>query len=198
MIVHKFTGDIKADVKSLLYAHYKIKTYEHVKAVAEMNIKIAKQYGLDENICELCGYLHDISAVVPHTQMMEYGIKNNWYIDEAEKQFPMLLHQRISRVIVEEDFGVTEEMILSAIEHHTTLKAEPSAYDMAVFIADKLAWDGDGKPPFYDVIYNGLRLSLEKACLAYHEYIIENKMILHPHKYFNESLIWLKAHILKG
>jgi RimJ/RimL family protein N-acetyltransferase len=158
-----------------------------------MNIKIAEQYGLDKDICELCGYLHDISAVISHSDMMDYAIKNGWHIDESERQFPMLLHQRIARVIAQEDFGVTDERILSAVEHHTTLKANPSDYDLAVFIADKLAWDGDGEAPFYSVVNNALKHSLEAACLAYQDYIVAHKIILHPHKWFKESVHWLRG-----
>jgi len=192
MITHQFTGDIKIDVKSVLHAHDKTKTYDHVKAVAEMNKKIAEQYGLDRDICELCGYLHDISAIVSHTDMMDYAIKNDWHIDESERKYPMLLHQRIARVIAQENFGVTDERILSAVEHHTTLRANPSAYDMAVFIADKLAWDGEGEAPFHSVVRNALRHSLEAACLAYQDYIVEHRIILHPHRWFEESVRWLR------
>ena len=172
MIKHNYTGDIKADVKSLLCSNNKVKTYDHVKAVAEMNIKIAEIYGLDKDICELCGYLHDISAVVSHADMMEYAVKSGWEIDEAERKFPMLLHQRISKVIAGEDFAVTDERILSAVEHHTTLKANATVYDMAVFIADKLAWDGEGEAPFYSVVRDALEQSLESACLAYMDFIL--------------------------
>jgi len=193
MINHNYTGVIKVDVQSLLCSNNKAKTYDHVKAVAEMNMKIAEQYGLDKDICEICGYLHDISAVVSHADMMNYAKENGWYIDEAEQKFPMLLHQRISRVIAQEDFGVTDERILSAVEHHTTLKANPSTYDMAVFIADKLAWDGEGEAPFYTVVKDALNHSLEAACLAYHNYIVEQKIILHPHKWFEESVKWLRG-----
>jgi len=188
-----YTGDIKADVRAVLCSNNKAKTYEHVKAVAEMNIKIAGQYGLDKDICELCGYLHDISAVVSRDCMMNYAVKNGWPIDEAERKFPMLLHQRISRVIAQEDFGVTDERILSAVGHHTTLKANPSAYDMAVFVADKLAWDKEGKPPFYAAVSDALKQSLEAASLAYMDYIAEHKMIMHPHKWFEDSVKWLRA-----
>ena len=94
----------------------------HVKAVAEMNMRIAGQYGLDKSICELCGYLHDISAVVT-------------------AEHPLLLHQRISKMIAEQEFSITDEQILSAIECNTTLKMNPFAYDMALLIADKPAWD---------------------------------------------------------
>ncbi|MCL2212818.1 MAG: bis(5'-nucleosyl)-tetraphosphatase (symmetrical) YqeK [Oscillospiraceae bacterium] len=194
MITHHFTGNIKSDVKSLLWAHGKDKTYDHVKAVAETSIVIAEQYGLDKEVCELGGYLHDISAVVSPDDMMAYAIQEKWHIDEAEKKFPFLLHQRISRVIAEEDFGVTDQRVLSAVQHHTTLKPDPSPYDMVVFVADKLAWDGCGEAPFYKDVKSALVQSLEAACLAYQKYIVSHKIILHPHKWFEESYHWLQSH----
>ncbi len=51
------------------------------------------------------------------------------------------MHQRISKMIAEQEFSITDEQILSAIECNTTLKMNPFAYDMALFIADKPAWD---------------------------------------------------------
>ncbi|MCL2198616.1 MAG: HD domain-containing protein [Defluviitaleaceae bacterium] len=195
MIEFSYIGDIKADVHSLLTAKNKEKTVHHVKAVAEMNIKIAAQYSLDAHICEISGYLHDISAVISPAEMMEYALKNNLYIDAAEKAYPFLLHQRISAVIAQEDFGVTDERILSAVGHHTTLKANPSEYDMALFVADKLAWDQKGDPPFYIAVNNALNHSLEAASLAYMDYITENNMIKHPHKWFIEGADYLRAKV---
>lgn len=178
------TGDIKTDIEALLIANSKAKTFEHVRAVADINVKIAGQYELDKEICELCGYLHDISAMIAPDDMLAYATKNGWYIDEAESKHPFLLHQRISKSIAEQGFGITNEQILSAIECHTTLKMNPSAYDMALFIADKLAWDQDGEAPFYNIVSDALKQSLEMASLVYMDYIVENKMILHPHKWF--------------
>ena len=191
---HDFTSDVQTDVKSLLERYGKTKrTFEHARDVAEMNIKIAEQYGLDKNICEICGYLHDISTVVSPSDMLQYAIDNNWYIDEAERTFPFLLHQRISLIIARENFNITDEIILSAIAHHTTLKANPSAYDMALFVADKLAWDQEGEAPFYAVVSYALKQSLEKASLAYMDYIVQHKMILYPHKWFEEGRAFLQA-----
>jgi len=189
-----FSGVLKSDVRALLCANGKERIFDHIKAVAEKNIEIAEQYGLDLNICELSGYLHDICAVMPYSDMMKYAVDNNWHIYEAEKKFPMLLHQRISKVIAEQDFNITDNRILSAIECHTTLKANPSAYDMALFIADKLAWDL-GAPPFYDIVNDALKQSLESASLAYMDYIVEHKMIAEPHKWFEESVEFLRNHM---
>ena len=190
----RLTGDLKEDVKSLLYLMGKEKTFEHVRAVAEMNMKIAEQYKLSKEICELSGYLHDISAIVAPDDMMTYAMKQEWYVDEAERKYPFLLHQRISEVIAREYFAVEDARILSAIKCHTTLKAYPSPYDLALFVADKLAWD-QGKPPFYETLITALDQSLEQAALSYMNYIIENEMILYPHIWFKEAIYFLEKEI---
>ena len=194
--IPNFLGDIKTDIKALLDLNkhstdYESKTFVHVKAVANKNMEIAKQYGLDTEVCELCGYLHDISGIMSYNDMTAYAVGSGWHIYAAEQKVPMLLHQRISKAIAEEDFGVTDERILSAVECHATLKANPSAYDMALFVADKLAWD-QGVPPFYDILSDALKQSLESASLAYMDYIVEHKMILYPHQWFDEGMRFLR------
>ena len=199
IVVPDMSGDFITDVEALLLSNNKQKTFDHVKVVAEMNIKIAEQYGLDKGICELCGYLHDISAVIAPGDMLAYATKKGWYIDESERKHPFLLHQRVSKVVAEQDFGIADEQILSAVECHSTLKMNPSAYDMALFVADKLAWDQDeihGETPFYFVVSDALNKSLEAASLAYMDYIVENKMILHPHKWFEEGVRFLRRTIV--
>ena len=188
-----FTGGAVADVAALLLLNGRIKTYEHVKAVAETNVFIAERYGLDAGVCELCGYLHDVSAVVAPSDMLAYAAVNGWRVYEAEKRYPFLIHQRISEIIAERDFSITDARLLSAVGCHTTLRAEPSAYDMAVFVADKLAWDQEGTPPFYDAVNDALDISLEAASIAYMDYIVEHKMILHPHDWFNDGVRWLRG-----
>ena len=188
----EITGDVVMDIKNFLLDNDKSKTLKHVIDVANTNSKIAEKYGLDKNLCILCGYLHDISAVIKPQDMLNYMVENNLFIDESERKYPFILHQRISRLIAKNFFNISDEVILSAIECHTTLKANPSQYDMALFIADKLSWDQEGIPPFYDIVIRNLSISLEKACLSYINYIIDNSMILHPHLWIIESKEYLE------
>ena len=51
------------------------------------------------------------------------------------------------------------------------------------FLADKLCWDQQGVPPFYEVLKESLAVSLEKASLDYIEYVMGHGMILHPHSW---------------
>lgn len=193
--ITEITGDIIVDIKKFLLENNKSKTLKHVIDVANTNSQIAKKYGLDENLCIISAYLHDISAVIQPNDMLNYMYENNLFIDEAERKHAFLLHQRISRLISKDFLGIYDELILSAIECHTTLKQNPSKYDMALFIADKISWDQEGLPPFYDIVIENLSISLEKACLSYINYIIDNNMILYPHSWIIEGKEYLEKEL---
>ena len=168
------------------------KTLKHVQEVADTCVKIADQYGLEREKCRIAGLLHDIGAVMKPEDMVDYTVSRGIPLDEAEKRYPFLLHQRVSRMFAEEVLGIKDEEILSAVECHTTLKNCPGRYDMALFIADKLSWDREGVPPYFSEVEGALELSLESACLEYITYSLDHGMILYPHRWFLEAKGYLE------
>ena len=186
------SGDIRTDVKNILLINGRSNTYIHVANVADRNALISKTYDLDHDKCVIAGLLHDISAVIRPEDMLKYAYENRLEICEAERKYPFLLHQRLSKICAVEYFNISDEEILSAIECHTTLKKWPSKYEMSLFIADKLAWDREGLPPFYEEVNAALDISLEAASYKYMEYMVDNDMILLPHDNWIEAYEQLK------
>ena len=96
----------------------------------------------------IAGYLHDISAIFPNEVRIvvaeEFGIE----ILEEERKFPMIIHQKLSRVIAKEIFKVHDEETLNAICCHTTLRKHATKMDLVLFVADKIEWDQNGTPPY--------------------------------------------------
>lgn len=125
--------------------------------------------------------------------MLAWAQARGYALCEAELQHPFLLHQRLSRVIAETWFGVADGEILSPIECHTTLKPNAAPGDMALFIADKLAWDQEGRPPFYDAVSEALGRSLEAASLAYMDYMEVSGLLLCPHSLWTAARQWLRG-----
>lgn len=185
--IPRFSGKLEEDVRNLLLSNGKDKTLAHVLAVASANGQIAGRYGLDREICIACGLLHDISAILRPADMLSHAQGEGLSVDESEERFPFLLHQRFARMLSEDLFGIQEMRILSAVECHSTLKANPSVYDMSLFVADKLSWDKEGRPPYFQVVSTALDCTLEAASLAYMDYIVDNKMILLPHRWFSQG-----------
>ena len=186
------SGDIRTDVKNILLINGRSNTYIHVANVADRNALISKTYDLDHDKCVIAGLLHDISAIIKPEDMLKYAYENRLEVCEAERRYPFLLHQRLSKICAVEYFNISDEEILSAIECHTTLKKSPSKYEMSLFIADKLAWDRGGIPPFYEEVNAAFDISLEAACYKYMEYMVENDMILCPHDNWIEAYEQLK------
>lgn len=63
---------------------------------------------------------------------------------------------------------------------------------MALFIADKLAWDQEGTPPYEQEVRAALTQSLPAACLTYMRYCIHHGRVLYPHTWWLEALVWLE------
>lgn len=192
VVLPPLTGALEEDVRALLLANGKPKTFTHVSEVAEVCRSLASRFGLDVEACTAAGLLHDISAVISPSDMLTYACERGLELCEAELRYPFLLHQRLSRTAAAEHFGVTDSRVLSAIECHTTLRADASGCDMALFIADKLAWDREGVPQFYDSVSAALDRGLAAACLDYMTYMEISGELLCPHTNWTLARDWLR------
>lgn len=194
------TGDIPTDATTVLTRHGRAATAAHCMAVAEKARRLAAHFGENELQAETAGWLHDISAVIPTERRLEYA--RQWGIDilPEEAAAPILLHQKQSTVLAVEVFGVADPAILSAIGCHTTLHANPnvspSALDKVVFLADKIAWDGAGAPPYQEAILRAVEISLDEACWCFLNYLWLNRAsLIAVHPWFVEAYHEFSDHL---
>lgn len=162
-------------------------TLAHVQEVADTAEWLGRIHGLDVEKLRLAAMLHDVSAVISPEEMYRIATKRGMVIDPAEEKFHFLLHQRISAIMAREEFGVTDEDVLSAIECHTTLKRGAGMYDKAVFLADKISWDRGGVPPYCDELKALVGKSLDEACRYFIKYQFDNGLLLMPHRWLTEA-----------
>lgn len=175
------TGDTETDVRAILAANGKPGTLRHVLRVAETAVRIARKWDLEEELVNQAALLHDISAIMRPADMLTYGRNEGWTLERCEEEHPFLLHQRVSRALAVQLFNLTDERVLSPIECHTTLRPGCDRYDLILFLADKLAWDREGIPPYDALVVKELEKSPERAALTYIEYALKNGMILQAH-----------------
>lgn len=178
---------LEADCQNILCLNHKNSTWIHVKKVAKVAKQLAKHYSIDPQKAYIGGLFHDISAIIQPEDMLKIMKENHLSLDPAEEHYPFLLHQQISAFIAEDYFGIKDQEILSAIACHTTLKKEPCPLDMLLFIADKIAWDQEGEPPYLNELKASLLISLEKACQTYIDYLFNEGKLLYPHQNLIEA-----------
>ena len=179
-------------IKDTYLSRHKENTLRHVENVADTAVWLAKLYNLDIEKVKLAALLHDISAIMTPQDMYELAAVRGLEIDAAEERYHFLLHQRISKIIAQEEFGINDSDILNAIECHTTLKKNASMYDKVIFIADKISWDQKGIPPYYESLKNKVVESLDEACCFYIKYQFDNNLLLMPHQWLIEAYAALR------
>ncbi|EFT93317.1 bis(5'-nucleosyl)-tetraphosphatase (symmetrical) YqeK [Enterococcus faecalis] len=172
---------LKNEIKQYLVSKNCEKTYYHCMEVGEYAYQLGEKYLTSPEKVSIAGYLHDISAIYPNNQRINVAQKYGIELNEAEMAFPMIIHQKISKSIAKMDFGIEDNEILSAIECHTTLKKNYSDIDLVLFVADKIKWDQEGKPPYLDGLLQDLNCSLENAAYFYIDYILKHDIkVVHP------------------
>ena len=172
---------LQADVSAFLGAHNRAHTLAHVQQVAAEASQLALRCGADVVKAEQAGLLHDISAVIPNNRRLEAARRWGLAVLPEEETFPMLIHQQLSGVMAREIFGVQDEEVLSAVACHTTLHHAASQLDLVLFVADKIAWDQPGSPPYFEALNAALEQSLAQAARVYLEYLREHLSgPLHP------------------
>lgn len=175
--------EIELAVPKFLDGHGHAKTSAHCAAVAAECRRLALRFGADAAIAAQAGWLHDVSVVWPVAQQLSVARSLELAILPAERQHPMLLHQRLSAALAGQLFGVSDRGLLSAIGCHTTLRYEPGQLDLLLFCADKLAWDQPGSPPYLAAMQAALADSLQAAAVVYLRYLWERRETLpavHP------------------
>ncbi len=177
------TGDTTRDVVAFLKYHDCSQTAIHSAAVAAEAQRIAATVGVEPMRAAQAGWLHDVSAVIPAVERVTAAETLNIPVLAEERALPMILHQKLSVVVARDLFGVTDADVLSAIGCHTTLKAGASTLDKVLFVADKLAWDQPGEPPYRDALQAALVRSLDAAVCVYLHYLWERRAslaVVHP------------------
>lgn len=174
-------------IRNTYLSHNKANTLKHVEEVAETAAWLAEIYDLDVSKVRLAALLHDISAVMTPQEMYETAKSRNMEIDPAEEKYHFLLHQRISKIIARETFGIDDNEILNAVECHTTLKKNAGMYDKVIFLADKISWDQKDLPPYYDILKSKAAESLDEACYFFIKYQFDGGLLLMPHQWLIEA-----------
>jgi predicted HD superfamily hydrolase involved in NAD metabolism len=179
----QFTGKVARDVPAFLRSHHQPATAIHCQQVAEEARRVAEFAQVDPAQAEIAGWLHDVSAVFPQAERAQIAHTLGLEVFPEEERFPMIVHQKLSRLMALEIFGVTDPLILDAIGCHTTLRAQATPLDKVLFVADKLAWDQPGTPPYAEELRAALECSLDQATIFFINYLWQRRdslQVIHP------------------
>lgn len=147
-------------IKAHIEKNFSEKRKKHTYGVVHTACELAKQYGCDVYKAELAALFHDLYRSIP-VNVLNYHVKHleldSKYIDNAN-----LSHGKIAALMIQRDYGITDQDIINAVSYHTTGRANMSLLEKIIYIADAI--EPNRNYPGVDELREIVKSNLDKAC----------------------------------
>ena len=128
---------IESKLRKFFRSYASLKRLNHCIRVAETALEIGEKIGLDREKIILAAVLHDIARDLDKGETKTWAAKY-YDINSIEQRQLVLLHGKAGAAIARENYGVTDEEVLEAVQYHTTGKPGMSDLAKVVLIADTI------------------------------------------------------------
>ena len=107
----------------------------HVLGCRDTAVELAKHWGADVTDAARAGILHDITKAIDGPLQLTLCEAYGKILSDFSRRYPKTLHALTGSMVAERIFGENENVV-SAIEHHTTGKADMSLLEKIIYLAD--------------------------------------------------------------
>lgn len=126
-------------IKAWLEKNLSDKRFQHSLGCAQSAMQLAKIFNQDENKAYLAGLVHDCAKNFEDSYLLDL-IKNEIKtgFEQNELKNPKTYHAIAGAYLIQKEFEIYDEDIISAVRNHTIGKVNMSIFDKIVFLADKI------------------------------------------------------------
>lgn len=153
----------------------------HAIGVGKVAYELALQYDANPKSAFIAGCLHDLGGAIPDSDRIAIAQLYKIPIFKEEERVPMLVHAKQGEFFARKLFEIDDLEILNAILFHTTCIDEATTLTKIVFLADKIHWDRNGRPPYLTDLLEKLKSSLDEACFYFLKWLWHSDLyVIHP------------------
>ena len=107
----------------------------HVLGCRDTAVELARYWGADPVDAARAGILHDITKAIDGPLQLTLCAAYGKILSDFSRRYPKTLHALTGSLVAERIFG-ENEAVVSAIEHHTTGKADMNLLEKIIYVAD--------------------------------------------------------------
>ena len=107
----------------------------HVLGCRDTAVELAKRWGANETDAARAGILHDITKAIDGPLQLTLCEAYGKILSDFSRRYPKTLHALTGSLVAQRIFGENENVV-SAIEHHTTGKADMTLLQKIIYVAD--------------------------------------------------------------
>ena len=156
------------ELRCVALSYLKPKRVAHVLGTEQEALRLARRYGVDEDEACVAALLHDCTKKLSIEEQLalceKYGVK----LDDLQRSALKLQHAITGAEIARDVFGVSDA-VYEAIRWHTTGKADMTALEKVIYLADYIEPTRDFlgveelRCAVYEDLDRGLLLGLEMS-----------------------------------
>ena len=134
---------------------------KHVLGCRDTAVELAKHWGADVTDAARAGILHDITKAIDGPLQLTLCDAYGKILSDFSRKYPKTLHALTGSLVAERIFG-ENEAVVSAIEHHTTGKADMNLLEMIIYVADYMEPNRDfpGVERLRELAFSDIRAAL--------------------------------------
>lgn len=181
-------------IRLKLRQRLKRKRLDHTMMTVLEAVRLAAAYGADAQKARLAALLHDCIKL-PNKEIIDFCDEKGIELTDEERESPYLIHSRVGSLLAKDEFGVTDEEVLSAIRLHTLGCVGMTPLDMVVYVADKIepSREYDGLDEIRSAAYRDLAEAMLMVMRHSAEYTLKSGRCLNPAT--GEVMRWLEGEI---
>ena len=151
-----------ADLRRVSLSLHKEKRRAHAQGVSDTAVLLARKYGADETDAARAGILHDITKALDGPLQLTLCQAYGKMLDDFSRKYPKTLHALTGSLVAQRIFG-ENEAVVSAIESHTTGKANMNLLETIIYVADYMEPNRDfpGVERLRELAFSDIRAALK-------------------------------------
>ncbi len=166
----------------------------HVLGCRDTAVELARRWGADETDAARAGILHDITKAIDGPLQLTLCDAYGKILSDFSKRYPKTLHALTGSLVAQRIFG-ENEAVVSAIEHHTTGKANMNLLETIIYVADYMEPNRNfpGVEKLRELAFSDIQAALKLGLEMTLEHLKRQGAEVSPES--REALAWLGTHI---
>ena len=162
----------------------------HVLGCRDTAVELARRWGADETDAARAGILHDITKAIDGPLQLTLCDAYGKLLSDFSKRYPKTLHALTGSLVAQRIFG-ENEAVVSAIEHHTTGKADMNLLETIIYVADYMEPNRNfpGVEKLRELAFTDLQAALKLGLEMTLEHLKRQGAEVSPES--REALAWL-------
>ncbi|MCL1983721.1 MAG: bis(5'-nucleosyl)-tetraphosphatase (symmetrical) YqeK [Clostridiales bacterium] len=123
-------------IEEYIEKNFSEKRKKHTYDVCKTAKALARHYGADEDKAGTAALFHDMFRGMPD-RILNFYVRHldmdKKYLDNSN-----LAHGKLAALIMERDYGISDDDVLNAVRYHTTGRAHMSELEKIMYLADAI------------------------------------------------------------